>query len=211
MHENTGPTRRNKSHIDHRRVPTALVPILIVTFLIATGWGCRPYAIAGSGSAPTGPSSAKAAGSSPAKPVPIEKLEQRLFELTNQERSKRGLGRLEKSPSLKPIARTHSKHMCELGRLVHESKDLPAGWQGFSVRMDRAGLVEGGENVARVTYTGNQDWWVNKVMKMWMNSDVHRKNILHKEFQYITLGVHMCDDGIAYVTQLFSVRPGSRP
>ncbi|MBM4070113.1 MAG: CAP domain-containing protein [Planctomycetes bacterium] len=130
------------------------------------------------------------------KPTKFEmtKVEKRLLELTNAERKKEELPLLKAAPLLFQSARAHSANMAKQGKMEHEldgktpfQRIKGAGYQYYLA----------GENIA----FGPLD--LKLVMKGWMDSEGHRKNILHKGYTEIGLGVVQGGDGYYYYTQVF--------
>lgn len=114
-----------------------------------------------------------------------EAAEQRMLELVNAERTKRGLKPLRVDRIIVAVARAHSTDMWERGYFAHVNPD---GKDPFD-RM-RDGGVEfnaAGENLALAPTT-------ELAHQGLMNSEGHRKNILDPEFGRIGIGV--IDGGI---------------
>jgi uncharacterized protein YkwD len=123
--------------------------------------------------------------------------EKLIVELTNKERAKEGLPPLTINLTLCKVARGHSANMVKHGKMDHVlDGKKPA---------DRAD--EGGykwEVVAENLGTGEKRYTVPLLMKDWMESKVHRVNILHKEFTEIGVGIAQTDKGERYFTQVFA-------
>jgi uncharacterized protein YkwD len=120
--------------------------------------------------------------------------EQRLLELTNQERKKQDVPPLRPNPVLFKVARAHSANMARQEKMAHEL-DGKNPYQ----RIKEAGYAyyTAGENVA------NGDVGVEEIMKAWMASPKHRDNILNAKFTEIGLGLSRNDKGVVYYTQVF--------
>jgi uncharacterized protein YkwD len=127
--------------------------------------------------------------------------EVRLLELTNAERKKKDLPPLTLSPLLCKIARAHSENMARQKKMDHKLDNKSP----FD-RMRDAGYQfrKGGENIAM----GEAGAGLNLIMKAWMESPLHRKNIMEADFTEIGLGVAPDRSGQFYITQLFA-RPRS--
>jgi len=98
----------------------------------------------------------------------------------NKIRAAKGLKRLRVMPRLSAAARNHSTNLARSGSLNHT---------GFSQRIDAAripGLHTAGENVAYITGCGPSSAKV--IVKMWMASAPHRRNILSPSFRMIGAG-----------------------
>jgi uncharacterized protein YkwD len=175
---------------------TWIVPILLVTLAI-TWIGDR----------------ARARDLHDRKPTPeqVALVESSIRRYTNDARAKRHLKPLRRSAALTYLARGQSEHMCRGNTLKHESRAYPKGWRRFSQRLRIVGLAEGGENIAFRTVSDGPQQWAKVVVRSWMNSPEHRRNILRPEYRYIGVGVVRCRNGIAYATQVFSSSMGRAP
>ena len=101
----------------------------------------------------------------------------RVLALINIEREERGLPRLIMDEKLAQAARAHAVDMSRRGYFAHTS---PNGI-GMSSRLRRAGAsyTTAGENIAR-----GQDS-ASSVVHAWMNSQGHRRNILHSRYRKV--------------------------
>ncbi len=140
--------------------------------------------------------------------VPSKRLErimvERLLLETNRARSKAGLAPMTAIRALNDLATIHSRNMCLAGELKHESDKYPPGWRTFDERMKRIGFSSGAENLAYRSYSGNPMEWADKVVAGWLHSPEHRKNILDPNYKYVGIGVFLCNNGVAFATQVFS-------
>lgn len=91
-----------------------------------------------------------------------------VFRLTNIERGKRGITLLERDTELERAAQQHSIWMADNRRLKH-SRHTPGGWDA--------------ENVAAGQDTAEE------VMRSWMTSTGHRRNILDPSMKRIGIGM----------------------
>jgi uncharacterized protein YkwD len=138
-------------------------------------------------------------------------MEEAILRLTNKERIRAGLSPFVPSAALNYLARGQSRNMCRLRALQHESKSFPLGWRTFRERLQKIGVKSGGENIAYRTTFSNPEKWAQKIVKGWMKSPPHRKNILTAGFFYMGVGVAMCMNDLTYATQVFSHRTGRLP
>ncbi len=125
-------------------------------------------------------------------------LEQRVLELTNQRRRAHGCTPLRHSVPLRRAARGHTVEMALAGVMSHQ---LP-GEPKFSTRITRAGYTGWrlvAENVAR-GFSGPA-----AVVRAWMNSPGHRRNILNCRLRDLGVGV-VLQDGQLWWTQDFGRR-----
>jgi uncharacterized protein YkwD len=133
------------------------------------------------------------------KPEPkleLSKDEKTILELTNKERAKEKLPPLEPNLQLFQAARGHSANMAAKSEMNHilDKKDP-------SDRVDATGYkwMGVGENIA-ATDTDT----LEGVMKSWMKSELHRANILSKDFRHIGIGLAKDAKGDTYFTQVFA-------
>lgn len=114
----------------------------------------------------------------------LSAYEQKVVDLTNQERAKNGLPALKVDLPLSKMAREKSRDMSANDYFSHTS---PTYGSPFDM-MKQYGITYryAGENIAMGQRTPEE------VVKAWMNSEGHRKNILSPNFNYI---------GVGYVSQ----------
>jgi uncharacterized protein YkwD len=93
-----------------------------------------------------------------------------LVEAHNRVRAERGLPRLTVSPSLEDAARRHARDMADRRRMAHRGGDGSSPFRRMSDEGYR--FARAGENVAMGQPT------VEVVMRDWMHSPGHRRNIL---------------------------------
>ena len=113
-------------------------------------------------------------------PAPSGGAEAQVLQLTNAERAKAGCGPLRTNSSLTRAADLHATDMVVHHYFDHNSQD---GRSPFD-RMKAAGFKGGSmaENIA-VGYRS-----ASAVVKGWMNSEGHRKNILNCDYTMIGIG-----------------------
>jgi len=132
-------------------------------------------------------------------------VESLLFDMTNQMRQKSKLSSLGSNSVLVKAARFHSDDMYKKNYLSHFSPDGKSPLD--RIRQFKPGYDEScGENVHNImSPQGLRDAnaIANQMMKDWMGSPEHRKNILSKEYAYI--GIGCSTDGVKiFCTQVFS-------
>lgn len=110
----------------------------------------------------------------------LNQFEQQVVELTNQERTKRGLKAFKINNELSKVAREKSRDMAVNGYFSHNS---PTYGSPFDM-MKKYGITyrTAGENIAKGQRTPQ------RVVQAWMNSEGHRKNILNPNFTEIGVG-----------------------
>lgn len=95
------------------------------------------------------------------------------------------------------VAGDHSANMAQACELSHElhGRDL-------SQRIETTDYPYRyiGENIAESPFS------VSNVIKMWMTSEGHRRNILDPSFKEIGIGIAVGQGGQSYYTQVFGAR-----
>jgi uncharacterized YkwD family protein len=110
----------------------------------------------------------------------LSAYEQKVVDLTNQERAKNGLPALKVDLTLSKMAHEKSRDMSANGYFSHTS---PTYGSPFDM-MKKYGVTyrSAGENIAMGQRTPEE------VVNGWMNSEGHRKNILNPNYNYIGVG-----------------------
>lgn len=122
-------------------------------------------------------------------------IEQQVVDLTNRERARYGLKPLKLNWELSRVARYKSADMRDRNYFSHTS---PTYGSPFDM-MKHFGISyrSAGENIAAGQTTAQQ------VVKAWMNSEGHRKNILSSHFTEIGVGYASGGKQRHYWTQMF--------
>lgn len=140
------------------------------------------------------PSVAEAAGGGKVKrcgggKIFLNAKEKRTFVLHNKIRRNHGLKTFCVHPKLQKAARAHSKDMLRRDYFSHNTK----GRGSFGKRIKRFGYTSKGykrymvgENIAGGNGPKGSP---RKIMRSWMKSSGHRKNILNGKFRQIGIGV----------------------
>ncbi len=134
--------------------------------------------------------------------APLEHLEAGLHREVNAVRARHGLVPLRRDAELDAVARAHSADMAHRGYLAHESPEgvnpaqrlVRAGLQGFTLAGENVGLT----NLA----PPNQE-----ILRGWLASPIHRRNLLAPAFNATGLGIAPAPDGTLYYTQLYLTYP----
>jgi uncharacterized protein YkwD len=123
----------------------------------------------------------------------LTKEEQEVVDLTNKERKAADLPPLKVNEKLVKAARAHSANMAKQEKLDHTLDD-----KGPAERLKDIGYAFNlwAENVAEGQRTAAE------VMSSWMDSEMHKANILSKNVE-IGVGVAKSADGKKYWTQVF--------
>jgi uncharacterized protein YkwD len=143
-------------------------------------------------------SSAAQSGPADARRVSVSNVASDVVSLTNAERARQGRKRLRSSPQLMQAAQIHAEQMARAGRLAH---DLPKA--RYPETKDRLAAVKYrwtafGENVAQ----GQPN--AAEVLKDWMRSSGHRKNILNSYHTELGTGYATDRAGRTYFVQVFA-------
>lgn len=122
-------------------------------------------------------------------------FEKKVVDLTNKEREKNGLPKLKAFEDLADVAQKKSQDMINKGYFSHNS---PTYGSPFEM-MENFGIdyKTAAENIA-----AGQDS-PEEVVRKWMNSAGHRKNILNKNVTHIGIGVAEGGEMGIYWTQMF--------
>ncbi len=122
-----------------------------------------------------------------------------MFTLVNQERAAAGCPAVTADSRLAAAARAHSTDMAAGGYVDHTSPD----GTDFATRISNAGYrwSAAAENIAM----GQQS--PDEVMRAWMNSDGHRRNILNCGLRQLGVGLAYDTRDRPYWTQDFAT-PG---
>jgi uncharacterized protein YkwD len=136
----------------------------------------------------------KAKEKEPAK-LELSDDEKKLLELINKEREKAKLPTLETSRVLFQLARDHSANMVKKGEMNHVLDG-----KGPAERAKDAGYeyLKIAENIAQ-----GEEVKLEDVVKGWMESKLHRENILNKDLTETGIGIKRTDKGEVYYTQVF--------
>lgn len=151
-------------------------------------------------------------------------LERRVHELINKERKKNKATALEFDGQLSRIASAHSADMAKRHFFNHVNPDGKNATDrgklaGYFCRKVYVGFFTEGlaENIyqghlySQIRISGNlrsYDWYsaedlAEVVVKGWMDSPGHRRNILEKTYEKTGIGIAIGDDDTVFVTQVF--------
>lgn len=126
-------------------------------------------------------------------------LEQKAFDLINEQRRLKNLSALEWDLGMLYIARQHSENMARLSFFSHTGRD----GKTVDKRADAAGIEDWrsiGENIA---YNQGIKNTVDFAVQCWMYSPSHKENLLNKKWKRSGIGVAVSPDGKFYITQVF--------
>jgi uncharacterized protein YkwD len=134
----------------------------------------------------------------------LPEVERRIFELTNEERSRAQRSALQPEPGLDATARAQSDDMLQRGFFDHINPDGEAPWDRVAIHHRRlVGLV--GENIweGKGFSTKDAAALASLIVRGWMNSKGHRENILRPESTHLGVGLSVAGDEIR-ATQNFA-------
>jgi uncharacterized protein YkwD len=137
-------------------------------------------------------------------PVNLAQIERSTLCLVNAQRSAHGLSRLRSNRLLRLAAARHSREMVRNRFFAHTSPD----GTDFVTRIREAGYLQGsrswgvGENLA---WGVGADSTPGAIVRSWMNSPPHRRNILTASFRSVGIGIvpgspHFKNRGATYTT-----------
>jgi uncharacterized protein YkwD len=126
----------------------------------------------------------------------LSKEEQLVLDLTNEARAKEKLPPVKANAILTKVARAHAANCARQHKMEHVLDG-----QTPAQRVDKAGYDyrSVGENLA----VAEKDATTAKVVKSWMESQVHRDNVLSPKYDEIGLGLATDDKGQMYYVQVF--------
>lgn len=134
--------------------------------------------------------------------IRVDSDEREIFELINEERSKKGLGELNWDSSLSRLARAYSQKMARENFFSHYDRSGEAV-DGRARRMRIKNWSKIGENLFFSQGYGNPN---ELAVRGWMKSNSHRQNILDPDYTDSGIGIAESDDGRIYITQVFVER-----
>lgn len=129
---------------------------------------------------------------------PRVRRERKVIELVNNKRANHGCRPVKERLTLRKAARRHSRRMAEHDWFSHGSSEY------MIRRIERAGYTGWtrlGENLAKSNRSG-AGWTPRQVVRSWMHSPGHRKNILNCKFRHLGVGL-VQDSGLRWWTQDF--------
>jgi uncharacterized protein YkwD len=126
----------------------------------------------------------------------LSQLDQRIIDLTNEQRVAHGLSRLAPIASLDIIAASRSQDMIQRHYFDHYDPTSPLDAHGRHLAAVQELLTrnhiayqEVGENLISNTGRTLDDGTPAKAVQAWMNHPEHRANILHSSYTQIGVGI----------------------
>ncbi|MFA7310168.1 MAG: CAP domain-containing protein [Candidatus Paceibacterota bacterium] len=126
-----------------------------------------------------------------------------LTSLTNSDRIAYGLSVLNEDPALDAVAQAKADDMAAKGYFAHVSPEGKTPWSWLDAA--KYPYTYAGENLA-VDFTDSTD-----VERAWMNSPLHRANILKGEYTHVGIGIAQgMYEGkqVTFIAQFFATRAG---
>ncbi len=121
-------------------------------------------------------------------------------ESVNEVRTGRHLGALVPSAELARVARSHAEDMAQQGYLSHLNREGQN-----PLERTRAAGIEGfrllAENIGATNVAGDR---IAEVIRGWMNSPIHRENVLNPAFNTTGVGMAESPSGTTIVVQLYA-------
>jgi len=130
------------------------------------------------------------------------KIEELIFQKTNQERAKQNLPALKQENGLIKLAQLHSKNMATYSFFAHtDNLGLSPSDRKAKYYPELFGSI--GENISYLEGYSGDEYIASEIVKGWMNSQGHKANILSTDYTHLGVGLAISGDKI-YVTQDFS-------
>ncbi len=129
----------------------------------------------------------------------MTKEEQTLLELLNKERVKKELPPLRPDPLLFEVARAHSANMAKQRKMEHILDGKNPGQRVLAAGYDYGKVAE---NIA--VSEGPDAASLAMIVKGWMESKIHRENLLNDKLTETGLGIAKNNKGEVYYTQVFA-------
>jgi uncharacterized protein YkwD len=140
---------------------------------------------------------AAAQGAEPGGPE-LARLEAELAAAVNAYRSEHHRIALVRRPDLDAVARAHSRDMATRRYLSHRSPE-GADWVARLGRGGVSGFAMAGENVGLTSKSHPN----HEILNGWIESAVHRENLLARPYNSTGVGISRAPDGSLYFTQLY--------
>ena len=130
----------------------------------------------------------------------MAQVEQAIFNKVNEERTKAGVAPLTYNTTMEKYARIKSQDMGDNNYFSHTYLN----GNNITAKMKADGVTykAWGENIAYIGGVTDPTALANQFMTNWMNSQVHKENILSTKFSSIGVGVYKIGNKV-YATQEF--------
>ncbi|HEY7425480.1 MAG TPA: CAP domain-containing protein [Gemmataceae bacterium] len=128
----------------------------------------------------------------------LTKDEQTLLELLNKERAEKELPPLQPNPLLFQAARGHSANMAKQEKMEHILDGKNPGKRVLAAGYDYGKVAE------NIAVSDGPAAPLPVIVKGWMESKIHRENLLNDKVTETGLGIAKNDKGEVYYTQVFA-------
>ncbi len=128
--------------------------------------------------------------------------EYRIYDLVNRVRARNNLKFLVWDERLAEVARSYSSQMASAGFFKHEGID----GKMVQDRANEAGIRNWRKIGENLFYARDVDEFSPLAVRMWMESDSHRENILDRSWTAAAVGIARAHDGKIYVTHIYIQR-----
>jgi uncharacterized protein YkwD len=125
--------------------------------------------------------------------------EQKIFELVNKERIKRGLDNLSWNSKLADLARNYSQKMAKENFFDH----IDNNGDSIAERVNAWRITKWKKIGENLFMSAGYDDFSKIAIKGWMKSRGHRENILDENYNETGIGIARSKSGMIYVTQIF--------
>jgi len=139
-----------------------------------------------------------AEGKKEAPKFAMTKDEQTLLELLNKERAEKELPPLRPNPLLFKVARGHSANMAKQEKMEHILDGKNPGQRVLAAGYDYGKVAE------NIAVSEGAAAPLSMIVKGWMESEIHRNNLLDDKVSETGLGIAKNDKGEVYYTQVFA-------
>lgn len=112
-------------------------------------------------------------------------IEEAILTEVNLARANAGLTRLKASRLLRRPARAHGSYMHTIGELTHDGPGGAMFWK----RLVKAGYPSNRTMAENIAVMDGCPWTPKQVVKMWIDSPPHRKNLLSPKMRVVGVGV----------------------
>ena len=177
--------------------PTA---VACATFMLVTSGCVMPVLVPGEPASGSRPDRTEPA---PSRSTSWDALRSALLDEVNATRGAHGVRPLADDPRLATAAIDFAAELARTRRLTHDS-DTP-GRRTLAERLAAAGMTQWqliGENLAMTA--GGAEAMPAQVVRLWLDSPGHRRNLLQADFTLSGIGVARTGDGHWYVTQVYA-------
>lgn len=210
--------------------PARVLVVALCIGIVAVGWQPALAGVVGSGLTPLdqeggSPASTRAPTASPSPPktdspdsgLNETRVERLIWKYTNEERTARGLSKLEYSAKMASPAERHSENMARHdyvghtrpnGQTMEERYASVCAYPGENANKAHYLREFEAYKSGKIVYLDNESEVAHYMVDSWMRSSGHRENILRDEYRKIGVGIAVSSSGEVYATQGFCASYG---